>query len=59
MFRITAEPAYSRLQGKKEYCILKEKSTITGMDIKEIKAKGTKFNSNSQVKKNETENIVM
>ena len=28
----TAEPAYSRLQGIKEYCLLKEKSTITGIE---------------------------
>ncbi len=28
----TAEPAYGRLQGNKEYCLLKEKSTITGID---------------------------
>ena len=28
----TAEPAYSRLQGNKEYRLLKEKSTITGIE---------------------------
>ena len=28
----TAEPAYSRLQGSKEFCPLKEKSTITGIE---------------------------
>ena len=28
----TAEPAYSRHQGNKEYCLLKEKSTITGIE---------------------------
>ena len=26
------EPAYSRLKGNKEYCLLKEKSTITGIE---------------------------
>ena len=28
----TAEPVYSRLQGNKEYCLLKEKSTITEIE---------------------------
>ena len=29
-YKSTAEHAYSRLQGNKEYRLLKEKSTITG-----------------------------
>ena len=28
----TAEPVYSRLQRNKEYCLLKEKSIITGVE---------------------------
>ena len=46
-FQTTAEPAYSRLQGNKEYHLLKEKSTITGSkrNGKEIKTKGTEFNA--------------
>ena len=28
----TAEPAYSRLQGNNDYCLLKTKSTITGIE---------------------------
>ena len=28
----TAEPAYSRLQGNKEYRLLKEKCTVTGIE---------------------------
>ena len=31
-FLPTAEPAYSRLQGNEECCLLKEKSTITGTE---------------------------
>ena len=32
IIRCTAEPAYSRLQGSKEFCLLKEKSTIAGIE---------------------------
>ena len=28
----TAEPAYNRLQGNREYCLLMKKSTITGIE---------------------------
>ena len=31
-YAYTAEPAYSRLQENKECCLLKEKSTITGIE---------------------------
>ena len=36
----TAEPAYSRLQGNKKYCLLKEKSTMTGIEKKINKGQG-------------------
>ncbi len=31
-YQNTAEPAYSRLQGSEEFCLLKEKSTTTGIE---------------------------
>ena len=37
----TAEAAYSRLQGNKEYCLLKEKFTITGIEKWRNKGKGS------------------
>ena len=33
----TAEPAYNRLQGNNDFCLLEEKSVITGVEYKRNK----------------------